>query len=132
MSCQNKSVDKKDDFIKYKETIILNDVPRSTLTFFDVSDSRCPAGAQCIWAGNVSVDLALEGVTTEGKSVKHVNLCLGACRGENNASPYQQVDSVDQDFAGIKYRFILDSIKPDARMEQVKQDYAISLRIKKL
>jgi hypothetical protein len=133
LSCQSKSVDKKDDFIQYKETIILNDVPRSTLTFFDVSDSRCPVGGVCIWAGNVKVDLALEGVTTEGKVTKKISLYLGASLGDTTGSaPYKLVDSLDQNFAGIKYRFILDGIRPENRGEQTKPEYAISLRVKKL
>ena len=47
LACQSASVDKKDDVIKYKESITLQDVPKATLTFFEVSDSRCPEGVQC-------------------------------------------------------------------------------------
>jgi hypothetical protein len=105
-ACQKSSVDKKEeDEIRYKETVQLNDVPRATLTFFDVEDSRCPEGVQCIWAGQASVDLALEGVSTEGKVIRHVKMCFGTCSSF-------QADTLDQEFAGEKYQFILKSVSP--------------------
>ena len=34
--------------------------PAATLTFVDiVSDSRCPKGAQCVWAGEVTIAMKL-------------------------------------------------------------------------
>ena len=133
IACQNASVDKKDDVLKYKETVIINDVPQSSLTFFDVSDSRCPEGVQCVWAGNATVDLALEGVGTEGKISKHVNMCLGDCRMLYENASYRQVDSLDQEFAGQNYRFILEAVNPKAKVDSTrkKEDYSIVLRIEK-
>lgn len=126
-ACQKSSVDKKDeDLIRYKETVSLNDVPRATLTFFEVEDSRCPEGVQCIWAGEASIDLALEGVSTEGKVTRHVKMCFGTCSNF-------QADTLDQEFAGEKYQFILKSVTPllKADVQVNKTDYAISLNIQK-
>jgi hypothetical protein len=125
-ACQKSSVDKKqEDVIRYKETVQISDVPRATLTFFEVEDSRCPEGVQCIWAGEASIDLALEGVSTEGKMTRHVKMCFGTCSNF-------QADTLDQEFAGEKYQFILKSVTPTPKADtQVnKLDYAISLSIK--
>ena len=126
-ACQKSSVDKKEeDVIRYKETVQIRDVPRTTLTFFEVEDSRCPEGVQCIWAGEASVDLALEGVSTEGKITRHVKMCFGTC------SSFQP-DTLDQEFAGENYQFILKSVTPSLKADvQVKKpDYTIALSIKK-
>ncbi|MEO6687306.1 MAG: hypothetical protein ABIN24_15145 [Dyadobacter sp.] len=126
-ACQKSSIDKKEEgIIHYKETVSINGVPPATLTFFDVTDSRCPEGGQCIWAGNAEVDLVLDGVTTEGKNLKHVKMCLGEC------SNFKQ-DTLDQDFAGEHYTFILKSVTPYPKVDiqNKKTDYSISLEIKK-
>ncbi|CAG5003614.1 hypothetical protein DYBT9275_03192 [Dyadobacter sp. CECT 9275] len=133
-ACNNSSVDKKDpNEIYYKETVSINDVPRSTLTFFEVEDSRCPEGVQCIWAGNATVDLALSGVTTEGGVTKHVTMCLGDCHTISPTTGFQVTDTLDENFAGQKYRFILESVNPKARLDSTrkKQDYSIVLKIEK-
>lgn len=124
-ACQKSSVDKKEEgVIHYKETVSINGVPPATLTFFDVTDSRCPEGGQCIWAGNAEVDLVLDGVTTEGKILKHVKMCLGEC------SNFKQ-DTLDQVFAGEQYQFILKSVTPYPKIDiqNKKTEYAISLDI---
>ena len=125
MSCKSTGVDKNSDDIKYKETVTINDVPRSTLTFFDVSDSRCPEDVQCVWAGNATVDLAFTGVTTEGGITNHVSMCLGTCGNIQ--------DTLDYDFAGQKYRFILKAVNPKAKAANAepKENYSISLDIQK-
>jgi hypothetical protein len=77
-------------------------------------------------AGNASIDLLLEGVSTEGKLNRHVKMCFGTC---SNFQP----DTLEEDFAGEKYQFILKAVKPALKSDvQVnKTDYAISLDIKK-
>ncbi|MDQ6478317.1 hypothetical protein [Dyadobacter sp. LHD-138] len=126
-ACQKSSVDKKEEgLIHYKETVAINDVPSATLTFFDINDSRCPEGAQCITAGSANIDLALDGVTTEGRITKHVKMCLGDCF---NFQP----DTLDEEFAGLKYRFILKAVNPFPKVNTVpnKPDYNIALVIEK-
>ena len=127
LACQKSSVDKKEEgILRYKEAVSINDIPRATLTFFDVTDSRCPEGVQCIVAGNANVDLALDGVTTEGRVTKHVKMCLGDCSNF-------VADTVNVEFAGGKYQFILTSVNPFPKKETQapKTEYNISLDIKK-
>ena len=127
MACQKSTVDKKDeDVLRYKESISINDIPRATLTFFEVNDNRCPEGVQCIVAGSANVDLALDGVTTEGRVTKHVKMCLGDCSNF-------VADTVNEEFAGYKYRFILKSVNPFPKkdVQAAKTEYNISLDIKK-
>ena len=133
VACKNSTVDKKGNEIKYQETVQINDVPRSTLTFFDVSDSRCPQNVNCIWAGNATIDLALEGVGTDGKLLKHINLCVGDCSTIYGTNSVRQIDSLHQDFAGQKYLFILEGVNPAPKADSLrtKDDYSISLRIEK-
>ncbi len=132
-ACESDHVEKKDNNIRYKENIKIHDVPAATLTFFEVSDSRCPEGVQCIWAGNATVDLALESVNTEGKLVEHINLCLGDCRTLYGPGSFRQVDSLDKHFAGESYRFILEKVNPAPKADSVlsKKDYTITLRVEK-
>jgi len=127
MACQKSSVDKKEEgVIYYKQSVSINDIPTATLTFFDVNDGRCPSGGQCITAGSANIDLALDGVTTEGRITKHVKMCLGDC---SNFQP----DTLDEEFAGLKYRFILRAVNPFPKVDAVKSkpDYNISLVIEK-
>jgi len=127
LACQKSSVDKKDEgILRYKESVAINDIPRATLTFFDVADSRCPEGLQCFVAGNARVDLTLDGVTTEGRITKHVKMCLGDCSSF-------LADTVNEEFAGSKYQFILKSVSPLPKkdVQAVKTEYNISLDIKK-
>lgn len=126
VSCQKSSIDKKEeDLIQYNETVSINDIPPASLTFFDVTDSRCPEGTNCIIAGFVQVDLSLNGVTTEGRITNHVKMCIGC----GNAV----ADTLIYNFAGQDYRFILKSVKPypNVDVSTKKTDYAISLDIKK-
>lgn len=125
-ACQKSSVDKKEEgLIHYKETVSINDVPPASLTFFEVSDSRCAEGTNCLIAGFVQVDLALSGVTTDGRITNHLKMCIGC--GD------KMPDTLDYNFAGQGYRFILKSVTPYPKIEtpSKKTDYSISLDIKK-
>jgi hypothetical protein len=133
MACQSTGIDKKLSDIHLKETVSINNVPKSSLTFFDVNDSRCPEGVNCIWAGNATVDLLLEGVNTEGKLTEHINMCLGDCRSQSGSGSFRQTDTLDHEFAGQKYRFILESVNPHKIADSTftKDKYSISLKIEK-
>jgi hypothetical protein len=128
LACKSTSVDNKTDEIMFKETVVINQVPRSSVQFFDVSDSRCPEGGECIWAGNATIDLAISGVTTEGGKTSHVKMCLGQCDKQ-----FKVADTLDYDFTGQKYRFILSAVNPYPQAEKstAKEAYSIALKIEK-
>ena len=125
LSCQNNTVEKREG-IAYKETIDINDVPKATLTFYGFGDSRCPEGANCVWAGYAMVDLLLTGVTAEGRVDEHVKMCLGDCRffqkdSTGTRSSYDMADTLDKSFAGQQYRFILTSLYPGPTLDTTRQ-----------
>jgi hypothetical protein len=128
MSCKSSGVDKKEEGIRYKETVTLNDVPKASLTFFGLADSRCPENVNCVWAGNATVDLLLSGVTTEGGVNEHVKMCLGQC-----GQKFNEVDTLDKKFAGEDYRLILTAVKPYPKIDSTRkiEDTYILLKIEK-
>ncbi|MEO6288118.1 MAG: hypothetical protein ABIN80_06815 [Dyadobacter sp.] len=128
MSCKSSGVDKKEEGIKYKETVTLNDVPKASLTFYGLADSRCPENVQCVWAGNATVDLLLSGVTTEGGVNEHVKMCLGQCDQK-----FKEADTLDRKFAGEDYRLILTAVKPYPKVDSTRkiEDTYILLKIEK-
>ncbi|WP_353721678.1 hypothetical protein [Dyadobacter sp. 676] len=128
IACKNAGIDKREEGIKYKETVTLNDVPKATLTFFDVEDSRCPDGVMCIWGGRAVVDLLLSGVTTEGGIKEHVKMCLGECDAGTGS------DTLEKTFAGEKYRLVLSAVNPYPKFQdstRTKEKYSIQLKIEK-
>lgn len=128
VACKSTGVDKKGEGIQYKETVVLNDVPTATLTFYDVEDGRCPEGLTCIWGGRAAVDLLLSGVTTEGGIKEHVKMCIGECDASTGS------DTVEKTFAGEKYRFVLSAVNPYPKFgdsTRTKEKYSIQLKIEK-
>lgn len=128
VACKSTVVDKREDGIKYKETVVLNDVPSATLTFFEVEDSRCPENVVCIWGGRAAIDLLLSGVTTEGGVKEHVKMCLGTCDATTGS------DTLEKTFAGQKYRFVLSAVNPypnTSDTTHTKKKYSIQLKIEK-
>jgi hypothetical protein len=126
-ACKSNSVDKKEEGIRYKETVTLNDVPKSTLTFFEIEDSRCPEGVTCIWGGRAVVDLLFAGVTTEGGVKEHVKMCLGTCDATVGS------DTLEKMFAGQTYRLVLSAVNPYPHIDsaRTKEKYSIMLKIEK-
>lgn len=53
------------------------------LTVSGISDSRCPANLQCIWAGEAVVDVELRDAIG---AVQNASLCLGDCQGKNDSA----------------------------------------------
>ncbi|HWV33952.1 MAG TPA: hypothetical protein VN038_30055 [Dyadobacter sp.] len=128
VACKSTGVDKRDEGIKYKETVVLNDVPTATLTFFDVDDGRCPEDVFCIWGGRAVVDLLLSGVTTEGGIKEHVKMCLGTCDASTGS------DTMEKTFAGEKYKFVLSAVNPYPKFSdstRSKDKYSIQLKIER-
>lgn len=135
VACDESAVDKADnDEILYKETVQIYDIPKATLTFFDVQDSRCPANVQCIWAGNATVDLELNGISVEGRVTKHIVMCLGACGLPRKKSGFIEIDTLTTTFADQPYRFILKKVNahPVVDSTKLKSNYAIELKVEAL
>lgn len=135
LACDESVVDKANrDEIIYKQTVTINDIPKATLTFFEVEDSRCPVKVQCIWAGNATVDLELNGIDTQGRVSKHIAMCLGDCRLAGRKPRYVEIDTLNTTFANQDYRFILQKVTPypKADSSKTKAEYAIELKIETL
>lgn len=136
LSCKADSINTKpvEKTIRYKETVSLTTTPASTLTFAEVTDSRCPEGAQCIWAGNVIVDLELKPTTassTEGQSVK---MCLGDCKTLYPNTGFRETDTVRVSLQANNYKLILTKVSPypSVSKQNSKSDYTISIKIEEL
>lgn len=128
-ACKSTGVDNKEDGLKYKESVTINDVPKASVTFFEVDDdSRCPEGGVCVWRGRVVVDLLFSGVTTEGGVQEHAKMCLGTCNAQLTGS-----DTLNKTFAGEKYQLVLSAVNPYPKTDQErkKEDYSLQLKIVK-
>lgn len=136
LSCKADSINTKpvEKTIRYKETVTLSATPASTLTFAEVTDSRCPEGAQCIWAGNVIVDLELKpstASTTEGQSVK---MCLGDCKTLYPNASFRETDTVRVNLQANSYKLILTKVAPypNVSKQTSKSDYTLSLKVEEV
>lgn len=127
-ACKSTGVDKKEEGLRYKESVTLNDVPKATLTFFEIEDSRCPEGVVCVWGGRAMVDLLFSGVSTEGGIKEHAKMCLGDCGNGTDGS-----DTLVKKFAGENYRIILSAVNPYPHIDsaRTKENYSILLKIEK-
>ena len=57
------------------------------LRWLEISDSRCPTGVQCFWAGEVKVILeATTGTNAQGSKPVEVELTLQARQGSTTAT----------------------------------------------
>jgi hypothetical protein len=135
LACQESTVPKNDErVIAYKETVTLAESPKATLTFAEVLDSRCPTGAQCVWAGNATVSLALTSGISAGNEPEVVSLCLGDCRTIYATNSVRTADTLNYTLGGQSYRFILKAVNPtpQAGRETPKTEYTIRLGIEKM
>lgn len=133
--CNKSGVDKNNnELLLFKESMPINDIPSATLTFFDVSDSRCPKNVQCVWAGNATVDLLLKSVTTEGAVSEHIIMCYGDCGtiGTRKIGAFQP-DTLNHQFAGVNYQFILEEVNNEipTKLKEPKYNYGIRLKVLK-
>ncbi|MFN8357360.1 MAG: hypothetical protein U0Y10_23085 [Spirosomataceae bacterium] len=83
--------------------------PELTLKLNGAQDSRCPANAMCIWAGNAVAKFSL----SDKQSSKEVELWLGDYRGAAGApGTFKTADSTDVTLGSKSYRLILKEIGP--------------------
>jgi hypothetical protein len=94
---------------------LINIENKITIAFLDVdTDSRCPLGAMCVWAGDATVK---------------VNVANGQKQQQFIMHSYLQPDS----FSSNSYTIKLDSLRPYPKIGmQIKQeDYIAWLKVKK-
>nr|WKN39675.1 hypothetical protein K4G66_13335 [Tunicatimonas sp. TK19036] len=72
-----------------------------------ISDSRCPEGAQCIWAGNAEVKLSL----SKEKETQLLTLCIGDCRSGDRTGFIEQ-DTASVTLGGQGFQVILKDVVP--------------------
>ena len=116
MGCQNEKIDAerqalnggislKEDFsLKIKQQAQIDGF---RLSFDSVADSRCPANALCIRAGEVVVDLAIN-------DTQKITMCLGDCH-QVQPSKYRGMvsqDSLEVSVQNQKYLFVLKQVSP--------------------
>lgn len=90
-SCQKeslgepKTINFNQDFeLGLNDSIIVESVGnRLSVQLVEISDSRCPEGVQCVWAGNATVRIDLKG---QDGSTGSAALCIGQCT-VNSGSP---------------------------------------------
>lgn len=58
------------------------------LGWLEISDSRCPTGVNCVWAGEVKVTLEVTNTLAEGGEPVEVRLTLQARQGPATASVF--------------------------------------------
>lgn len=88
-----------------------------------VSDSRCPIGTNCIWAGNAVVEL----VATRGRRSTSFQLRLGP--------PAAQAGAVNETEDRFGFRFQVVALEPEPRPDTGPLDpasYGVTVRITSL
>ena len=133
-ACNNSSVElESKDLLLYQKSMTINDVPAASVTFFGVSDSRCPKDVQCVWAGNATVDLLLKSVTTEGAVSEHIVMCYGDCSVISSRKiGVFQPDTLNHTFAGVNYQFILEEVNNEVPSDRKEGFYNYGLKLKVL
>ena len=116
--------------IRYHETVSLAENNPATLTFAEIADSRCPEGANCVWAGDALVDLEIKpAATTEPQRIQ---MCLGDCRTLYPKNGFREADTTMVNVDNTRYRLILTEIVPYPRISGTaftKEAYTIKLKI---
>lgn len=131
LACDKNSVNKQDDpgRIQYMETVALS--PIGSLTFKDLNDSRCPENVQCVWAGNVVVDLEITSTKSSNNEVQTVKMCLGECSPIYPKKGFLESDTAFFTYGGINHTLTLTDVSPYPNTTKTveKKDYSIKLKI---
>lgn len=100
-----------------------------TLSFDSVADSRCPANALCIRAGEVTVDLTVN-------DTQKIKMCLGDCH-QVQPSKYKSFvnrDSLELSIQNKNYLFILKQVTPYPGTSEdvdVQKNYEVKMEVVK-
>ena len=74
-----------------------------------ITDSRCPEGVTCIWAGNAQVKLTL----SDAGDRQEVDLCIGSCYLEGDQyGSFTEQDTISVTVASQHYEVILKAVLP--------------------
>lgn len=82
-----------------------------SVTLKSVVDSRCPTGAQCIWAGNATTGVQLKAGSAAAQTVA---LCLGQC-----ATRWHNRDSVAVELNQQPYWLLLTAVNPYPSLQEI-------------
>jgi len=93
--------------ISENETVLIDDPfpesPQSlTIQLLNISESRCPSNAVCIWARNANISLNI----TNTKETKDVQLCIGDC------SLFGLSNEIEIVFGSASYAIIFEALTP--------------------
>ncbi len=99
------------------------------LSFDSFTDSRCPANAYCIRAGEVTVDLAVN-------DTQKIQMCLGDCHQVQPAKykSFVNQDSLEVTIQNKTYLFILKQVSPypgTSVEADVQKNYEVKMEIVK-
>lgn len=121
--------------IRYQETANLTAASGGTITFSDIEDSRCPEGAQCIWAGNATIGFELKPPTPTPAETQRLTMCLGDCSTLYPQSGFRETDSLEATVAGIKYQLTLQEVNPYPSVNKPiagKEVYSVKIKIEEI
>ena len=93
------------------------------VTLKQVTDSRCPTGAQCIWAGNVQTTIE---VKSAADSAQTVGLCLAQCE---IGKPWKNRDSTTVLINKKPYWLCLTAVNPYPSVNNSNQAQTAALRL---
>ncbi|GAB4034907.1 hypothetical protein [Spirosoma gilvum] len=95
-----------------------------TVRVDSIQDSRCPANATCIWAGQAKVKMLL----TKDQDSTAVRLSLGADPGSKNNRP----DSTNVTLSSQTYKVILREVNPYPGTSSSNQPQTAVVQVTKL
>lgn len=87
-----------------------------------ISDSRCPTGVSCMWAGKAEVTVNL--ARKEGESA-NIGLCLGQCSN----SGFKDKDISMLTLNGTKYKITLLQVNPYPTTENTREQKTVVLKV---
>jgi len=104
-------------------SVVVANTENVQVTLKQVSDSRCPTGAQCIWAGNAQTTIE---VKSAADSAQTVDLCLAQCE---IGKPWHYRDSTTVLINKKPYWLCLTAVNPYPSVNNSNQAQTAALRL---